>query len=248
MGKGNIIGVPNEPTVSVASGVWSLREQVLAHRDGVWPLYFIDGLQLWLDASDTNSYPDTGSTWYDISSSDFDASITGLVYTSDAGGGLTSGAGDQVNVPSGLDFSGGGFTMSVWVNHTSTTGVQRYFTIGSTPLEGPTIRNSSGAAHAYVFDSTSTIREITVASAISTSNYYNFVFTYDGTTFRLYKNNVEIGTLAVSVTLPTPNVATLGAGAEALMGNIYGAEYYNRALSTDEITLNYNRLKGRFGL
>lgn len=36
MGKGGIIGKPNNPTSTVASGVWSLREQLLARKDGNW--------------------------------------------------------------------------------------------------------------------------------------------------------------------------------------------------------------------
>ena len=37
MGKGGIIGVDNTPTTSVASGVWSMREQLRAKRDDIWP-------------------------------------------------------------------------------------------------------------------------------------------------------------------------------------------------------------------
>jgi trimeric autotransporter adhesin len=37
MGKGNIIGKANEPTTTVASGMWSLREQYAARKGDVWP-------------------------------------------------------------------------------------------------------------------------------------------------------------------------------------------------------------------
>jgi len=37
MGKGNIIGVPNEPTPAIASGVWSLGEQYRAKVNNTWP-------------------------------------------------------------------------------------------------------------------------------------------------------------------------------------------------------------------
>ncbi len=40
MGKGNIIGKPNDPTTSVASGVWSLRENFLAVKNNRWPAVF----------------------------------------------------------------------------------------------------------------------------------------------------------------------------------------------------------------
>ena len=38
MGKGGIIGVDNTPTTSVASGVWSMREQYNARKDSIWPV------------------------------------------------------------------------------------------------------------------------------------------------------------------------------------------------------------------
>lgn len=36
MGKGRIIGKPNDPTPTVASGVWSLTEQLLAKKGNTW--------------------------------------------------------------------------------------------------------------------------------------------------------------------------------------------------------------------
>lgn len=37
MGKGGIIGKPNEPTSTTAKGIWSLREQYNAQKNSVWP-------------------------------------------------------------------------------------------------------------------------------------------------------------------------------------------------------------------
>lgn len=37
MGKGGIIGKANEPTSSIASGVWSLLQQFNAVKNGIWP-------------------------------------------------------------------------------------------------------------------------------------------------------------------------------------------------------------------
>ena len=35
--RGNIIGKQNAPTTSVASGIWSLQDQYLSKRKGIWP-------------------------------------------------------------------------------------------------------------------------------------------------------------------------------------------------------------------
>jgi len=37
MKNGGIIGIPNSPTITEASGVWGLREQLRAKRDVIWP-------------------------------------------------------------------------------------------------------------------------------------------------------------------------------------------------------------------
>jgi hypothetical protein len=46
MGKGGIIGNSNEPTQSIASGVWSLREQYNAKRSVSWPLLPTSAVEL----------------------------------------------------------------------------------------------------------------------------------------------------------------------------------------------------------
>ena len=38
-GNGGIIGPANIPSTSSAKGVWSLTEQLLAQRQGIWPVY-----------------------------------------------------------------------------------------------------------------------------------------------------------------------------------------------------------------
>jgi hypothetical protein len=44
IGNGGIIGVANNPTSSVATGIWSLQEQFKAEKAGDWPspVVFID--------------------------------------------------------------------------------------------------------------------------------------------------------------------------------------------------------------
>jgi hypothetical protein len=54
IGNGGIIGVANDPTSSVASGVWSLQEQELAKKAGAWPDIF-SGTALRLDFNETTT-------------------------------------------------------------------------------------------------------------------------------------------------------------------------------------------------
>jgi hypothetical protein len=214
------------------------------------------GLLLDLDAGISSSYPGSGTTWTDLTANSTIANLSSTTYTTDAGGGIYfSSSASSANFTATLNFSGG-FTLETWIKHTgvvSTARVQRYMTIGSSPLEGPVLRHNSasnGSLHGYLFDSGSTFREIDIAGQILTNTYYHLVYTYDGTTFRLYKNNVQVGTLVATVTLPTLGTThgLAPGGVEYFEGNMYAARYYNRALTAAEILQNYNALKGRFGL
>jgi hypothetical protein len=43
MGKGRIIGDINNPTTTIASGVWNLREHYLSDKDNSWPIIILSG-------------------------------------------------------------------------------------------------------------------------------------------------------------------------------------------------------------
>jgi len=212
-----------------------------------------DGLVLCLDAANLKSYPGTGTTWTNtIGSPNITLSSTG--FTSEAQGGIVfSSSSSSAAFPStGFNLSNG-FTISVWIKHTGTLprtvgSVQRYFTI---PSEAAVLRfENNNILRGYCFDTTGTIRSISVSTQIVSNTYYNCVFSYDNSVFRLYKNEVEIGNLSVSVTLRTPSgSANLpSGGSEWFEGNMYYTQFYNRALSATEISQNFNALRGRYGI
>jgi hypothetical protein len=218
------------------------------------------GLRLNLDAGVSSSYPGSGNTWTDLSGNGNNITLSSTTYTSDAGGGIisssSSSSATRSSALTNMNFSGGGFTISVWIKHSgtvSTARVQRYFTMASSPLEGPVLRHNSSynqSLHGYIFDSTSNFRSIDLDSQIVTNTYYNCVFTYDGSVFRLYRNNSEVGTLSQTITLPTPgsSFSLFNSGGEYFEGSMYIAHYYNRALTASEIQKNFNALRGRFGI
>jgi hypothetical protein len=45
------------------------------------PRIVTDGLVLCLDAADRNSYPGSGSTWYDLSGNNYNGTISGATFT-----------------------------------------------------------------------------------------------------------------------------------------------------------------------
>ena len=214
------------------------------------------GLQVNFDAGNPISYPGTGSIWYDISGNNYTATLSSSSYTTDGGGGIYfASSSSSASYTAALNFSGG-FTLETWIKHTGTVSnvrVQRYMTLGSSPLEGPVLRHNSStndSLHGYLFDSGSTFRSIDESGQIFTDNYYHLVYTYDGTTFRLYNNNIQVGQLVATVTLPTLSTSHQlpSGGGEYFEGNMYVARYYNRGLTAQEVNQNFNALRSRFAI
>lgn len=85
----------------------------------------------------------------------------------------------------------------------------------------------------------------------SLNTWYQFVGSYDGFNMRLYRNGVLVNTVAHTGTLG-------GSGASMVVGNYYNTfhtlgqipviKIYNRTLSDNEVSQNFNALRGRFGL
>jgi len=76
--NGGRIGSNNDPTTSLASGLWTGLEQCDAVRREIWPGFVpivTDGLLIRLDAGDSASYPGSGSAWYDLSGNNYHMSL-----------------------------------------------------------------------------------------------------------------------------------------------------------------------------
>jgi len=210
-----------------------------------------NGLVMFLDAGDTASYAGTGTTWVDLSGSGINVTLANTTYTTDSGGGIVFKSGSSGTSSASVNFSGGGFTISLWIRHTgtvSTARVQRYLTTVASSTEGPVIRhNSSSAAslQGFVFDTGNTLRTVDVADQVYTATYSNFVYAYNGSVSTIYNNAISVGTLSLSFTLPTPTTIQLSS-TEFFEGNMYLVKYYNRGLSDAEVTQNFNAFRARF--
>lgn len=88
---------------------------------------FQDSLLLHLDAGNKNSYPGTGTTWYDLSGNGRNATLVGSpTYVNDAttGGYLTFGSGKYATLPASfLAVGAEPFTVEAWVRPASTASV-----------------------------------------------------------------------------------------------------------------------------
>ena len=241
------------------------------------PRIVTSGLVFHVDAADKNSYPGTGSTWYDLTGNGSNLTITGHtaspVWESAENGrfafdGLTSrgymtGTGTSA-LQSMLDF-----TVIVWARHNSTSSQSRYYAFDSRK------NSSTGAGVGFDRNSTTTFEPFHFAQdggydefaenayEFNSDTAYQLGFTRIGSDIQTIENDSQTVSTPSTIAGGTLTTSTInnsglvvgtysGAGAGTTNyywdGYIYAIMIYNRALTTSETTQNYQALKTRFGL
>ena len=119
--NGSVIGSVVASSESSATGIWGLQNVELANRSNSWPIFNVtSGLILNLDASNANSYPGSGTTWYDLSGNNKNGTLTNGPTFSAANGGciVFDGVNDYVAGGNlGTFYSQG--TISYWMYSTA---------------------------------------------------------------------------------------------------------------------------------
>jgi hypothetical protein len=220
-----------------------------------------NGLVVAVDAANLKSYQSGSTIWYDKSGNGKNGTlINGPTYSSNNGGVINfDGVNDTVDFGTGDTFFDlPSFTIDIWFQSRGTVP-----TTGTSPgLFGFTygIRSSFGAANQISFgiSSGSTFQYInaTVSSSLRDDGlWYNGVFQASPTTSYLYLNGVLVGSRAATWlgnTIYPTNTWRLGRDnnnpTQFFTGSMASYKMYNRVLTQDEITQNYNATKGRFGL
>ncbi|MDB4298088.1 LamG domain-containing protein [bacterium] len=173
---------------------------------------------LYLDASNTTSYPGTGTIWYDLTSNANNGAISGAQWLN---GYFIFASNDKVNVSS---FSPVSF--EIWVNVDSTSGTDA--------LIGHSSINSN-----YVYWNTS---DLTVNGAIFTSLnkvasvWVNIILVESGSNLLCYKDGILLQTLTGSLGAYNVIGARTAGTAQYLNGKISKVKVYNTALTQTEIT------------
>ena len=208
------------------------------------------GLTLQLDAGNSESYPGSGSTWYDLASPQQNITLVNSpTYTSSSPSYFTFSSGSsQYGSGSGAVLSPTSYTKSVWfylnsyvdnnILSSDTGGHYMFFQGGNKMYNG----HSNWAGFPSNFPSTATFSLNTWYCATLTFN------TTDG--MKLYINGTLDSTYTAIKTAYTgngsTNVACYSLGGNLLNGRIAKAYCYNRSLSSDEVLQNYEADRGQF--
>ena len=231
-----------------------------------------EGLILYLDPGSPNSYYDkTSTTIKDISGNGNNGTLTNFgsqtIYNSGSGGNIVfDGSDDYINMGDRDAFTqASGFTFEVYFNPTtlnSNTIIQKYQATGNEYIFG----FAGNRLYGWVSDE-ATGRGYrgrfvqAVSSYVTTNQWYQFVFTYDGgntsSSCKLYINTIQrddndfqggtfnsIKNTTVPLTIALTNFGLYG----PIKGSLGTLKMYNRPLTQSEIQQNFNATKARFGL
>ena len=224
------------------------------------PKIVTSGLVLCLDAANKLSYPNTGTSWYDLSGNNNNGTLTnGPTFNGGNGGCIVfDGTDDYVVVPDNslLDIDGDK-TLGCWVNLGSNP--------GGTCIVGKVSNSALGMALAYSWDSKG-FQAIAWNSTNSPQldkdlnrdiNKWVYIVAVQSSTTRWIYALDSIGVRSASgtggINSWNNNVSfTIGSTSEGYYvpanTKISNVLVYNRALSASEVLQNYNVTKTRFGL
>jgi len=222
-------------------------------------------LRFWVDAAQSASYPGTGSSWNNLSP----ATSTVTLYNGPAFDNI-DGGGSLVFTPSSLQYGDNNanlgnmstFTVEAWAKVTaSLTGqvtaivTNQYnlasslnFSIGTN--NAPTNYNLVAGFFNGAWRNSST-----TGFNPTLNQWYHFLGTYDGSTLNFYVNGSLHSSLSYTGTPSSGGTIRIArrwddtlASGNLFPGEIGVVRIYNRALSLDEITTNFNAHRNRYGI
>ena len=217
------------------------------------PSIVSSGLVLALDAANPKSYPGSGTTWTDLSGRGNTGTLTnGPTYNSANGGAISFDGVDDYVGTTALNLNE--LTICAWVKFSSVSNTA-FPTIINKETSNTSRNFFMGLAPQFTFSRSVSGSDQGVISSITPNlNQWYYVASTNTLTpvFSIYINGVLNNTATFSGSLSTGGSATwIGTYRNLIYpmnGNIANTQIYNRALSADEISQNFNATRRRFGI
>lgn len=220
-----------------------------------------DGLVAHFDAGNKNSYAGSGTVWTDLTGNGNNGTlVSGVGYTSDAGGGLTfDGSSQYVSIPytninlntSTVVYVG---KLNVTPNSRNTIFAQYYGGSGA-QFE---IDNTGGIRSGYRQSSASTPENDPGSNGVkaSTTTYFHITVSHNtsassATKHYLNGNIIGVSTNSTQTDINGSGNIIIGNNPSAGLyykGNVYLVMIYNKVLHNAEVLANYYSIKSRFGI
>ena len=214
-----------------------------------------EGIVLYLDAGQKNSYPGSGTTWTDLSGNGNTGTlVNGVGYSASNGGALTfDGFNDYMRIPIFTNTPQSTMTLLYWINFTQKGCIaQQSRNYNDSLSEWMFQFDISGKLLFWDFGTIDWgFNFETSNTTLSTNIWYQVGFVKNGTSGIFYLNGVQDGTVtAASNVAYGSNDYVMGFDYRDnntyFGGKIAQALIYNRALTATEIMQNFQTLRGRF--
>ena len=202
------------------------------------------GLVLNLDASNSSSYPGSGTSWNDISGNNNNALLNGAVFSNVSGVSyFTCGT----NCISADITKSASMTFSAWAKSSNFSASTMLFNTGAYGV-GPDLLFYLNTIYWNIYDNTAS--PFTFSPAANISNWHNYTVVNDATSnAKLYIDGVFKASAAYRSNTDTTTLSIGGGGTNTnkWVGEIANFQAYNRVLTASEVLQNFNSLKGGFG-
>ncbi len=215
------------------------------------------GLVLNLDASRKSSYPNTGTTWTDISGSGNNGTLTNGPIFGTASGGQISFDGVNDYVDTGLQYSltsSTNFTIGIWFKGFGRASNNDILVLSysGTPVGWAIYQANTGKFMCFSRDNNNVeTTYISSTTSTNTNQWFYGVYKKSGNQFSLYINgvleattNANLGNISISSGMRIGNHTTTS---QPYLGSIGSVKVYNKSLTDSEILQNFNATKSRFG-
>ena len=221
-----------------------------------------DNLVLHLDAANSNSFPNTGNTWTDISGQGNNGTINGATYNSGDGGYFDfDGSNDSISFTLSNDFAfgTGDFTIEAWVRFDNTgdggtIAETRENAVGNPAREGlgfgmrsNRITIWSGVTNTFIIDKT---------LSLSLDAWHHVVVSRNSGTLKSYINGVEETSSSNTHNFTRRNLFIgRNINDSSTGGTAWGNQdqsllriYKGKGFSASEVQQNFDATKGRYDL
>ena len=195
------------------------------------PRVVTSGLVLALDAADRNSYPGSGTTWYDLSGNGNDHTLTG---SPGYGSGIFTLDGSTQGFTRATSMNGVSSTNTVVIWYSTTDGYELWVRGNQNNNYYLSASYGNNYYHSNVGSPTNWVDLNSVTNPV-TEGYRNGAF-------HMWEAK------NVNFTGWTYYDWFLYPGGWQMAGNVANIMIYNRNLTSDESRQNFNALRGRFGI
>lgn len=221
-----------------------------------WPGQIPTGMVLFLDSGDPQSYPGSGNTWYDLSGYNNNGTLNGPTYSTSYGGEFNfNGVNNYVNFSTVNQIPIGNepYTISVWFNSDEMPSIRGFIGWGAFGVVNQVnawrlqnVGGNSGFVHYWWGN------DLTVATPMSSGNWYNAIAAYENGSRKIYLNNVLIAEdFPTGHNVPYADNLRVGVTYEGFNewfdGKIAQVIIYKRQATASEIEAIWNSGKSRFG-